>query len=107
MKRVLSAFLLISLLYSGQVFAKNDVTDCNYFAQFIVTLQHAHNSGQTKAQTVAFAREKAQTDHLDATTTNLFVGEAIGFYYDRLEYAGTSQKVHDQAYDNCMAGQLP
>jgi hypothetical protein len=107
MKRALSASLLMALLYSSQVFAKNDPSDCNYFSQFIVAIKKAHDSGQTNAQTVAFAREKAIADRLDATTTNLFVGEAIGFSYDHPEYAGTSEKVHDQAYNNCMAGTLP
>lgn len=107
MKRALSVSLLMALLYSGQVFAKNDPSDCNYFSQFIVAIKKSHDAGLTQAQTVSFARDKALADHLDGTTTNLFVGEAIGFYYDHPEYAGTPEKVHDQAYGNCMAGQLP
>ena len=107
MKRALSASLLIALLYSSQVFAKNDSDDCNYFSQYIVAIKKAHDSGQSQAQTVSFAREKAVTDHLDSTTTNLFVGEAIGFYYNPPEYAGTPQQVHDQAFSNCTAGKLP
>ena len=97
----------MALLYSSQVFAKNDPSDCKYFSQFIVAIKKAHDSGQTKAQTVSFAREKALADHLDGTTTNLFVGEAIGFSYDHPEYVGTPEKVYDQAYGNCVAGTLP
>lgn len=107
MNRALSASLLVALLYSSQVFAKNDPSDCKYFSQFIVAIKKTHDSGQSQAQTVSFARNKALADHLDGTTTNLFVGEAIGFYYDHPEYAGTDQQVHDQAYGNCMAGKLP
>ncbi len=106
----LSAFVALpiaALLCSPQAQAKNQAGDCTYFAQFLQTIQAAHDAGKTQHETMDLARRKAKADGLDHATSDLFVGEAIGAYYDKPEYVGNASQVYTQAYNNCMAGKLP
>lgn len=107
MTRTLALSAAAAFLFSSPVFAKNDPSDCTYFADFVTSLKAAHDAGKTKDETVAIAHAKAKADHLDRTTSDLFAGEGIGFYLDKPQYAGTAAQVHAQAYANCMNGTLP
>lgn len=101
------ALPLAALCFAPEAEAKNQADDCVYFAQFLQMIQKSHDSGKTRQETMDMARQKAKADHLDHATGDLFVGEAIGAYYDKPEYVGTASQVYKQAYGNCMAGKLP
>lgn len=96
-----------AMLFAAPVQAKNTVGDCDYFANFLVTLSAMRDAGKPKAETVAYARNKASADHLAKSVVDLFGGEAIGMYYDKRQYSGTAQQVHDLAYKNCINSTLP
>jgi hypothetical protein len=102
-----AAMTTSSLLFVTPAQAKNTVGDCDYFANFLVTLSAMRDAGTPKAETVAYARKKATADHLGKSTVDLFAGEAIGMYYDKRQYGGTAQQVHDLAYKNCINSTLP
>ena len=105
--RCVAALAASTLLFAAPAQAKNTAGDCDYFANFLVTLSAMRDAGKPKAETVAFARKKATADNLGKSTVDLFGGEAIGMYYDKRQYSGTAQQVHDLAYKNCINSTLP
>jgi hypothetical protein len=85
----------------------NDASNCEYFAQFVMTLAQAHDAGKSRAETEQWARDKAKADHLDRNTANLFVGEATWMYYDKPKYHGSQSQIHTDAYAACINNDLP
>jgi Flp pilus assembly secretin CpaC len=106
MNRILVVTAALALLCSTAAQA-NTPDSCQYFQNYMVMLRTAQIEGKTKDQTIALARAKAKTDHLSNPMRDLFVGEAIGLYYDNPIYHGSVEDVSKKAYDACINNKLP